>query len=146
MIRKATLADLDQLVELERTGFDSDFFTRAQFRHYLTHGRGVVLLDNARGKARGMAVVMWRNGSKSCRLYSIVVRPGQRGRGLGGRLLDAAEAHARRQDFARLVLEVRRDNATAIRFYEARGYRRFDVIPDYYQDGTDALRYVKDLA
>ena len=145
MIRKATLADLDQLVELERVGFTSDFFTRAQFRHYLTRGHGVVLLDSARGQARGMAVVMWRIGGKSCRLYDIVVRPGLRGRGLGGRLLDAAEAHARRQGCVRLVLESRRDNATAIRLYEERGYRRFDVLPDYYQDGADALRYAKDL-
>jgi len=133
-------------VELERIGFTSDIFTRAQFRHYLTRGQGVVLLDSVRGQARGMAVVMWRKGGRSCRLYDIVVRPGLRGRGLGGRLMDAAEAHARRQGCARLVLEVRRDNATAIRFYVERGYRRFDVIMDYYQDGADALRYVKDLA
>jgi ribosomal protein S18 acetylase RimI-like enzyme len=45
----------------------------------------------------------------------------------------------------RLRLEVRQDNAAAIRLYERRGYRRFAARGTYYEDGADAWRYEKCL-
>ena len=44
-----------------------------------------------------------------------------------------------------LRLEVREDNARAIRIYEQNGYRRIGREPDYYEDGATALRYEKTL-
>ena len=67
------------------------------------------------------------------------------GLGLGSLVLDAAEADARAHGCTRLRLEVRADNGAGIRLYERRGYLRFAVIPDYYEDGMEAWRYEKSL-
>jgi RimJ/RimL family protein N-acetyltransferase len=50
--------------------------------------------------------------------------PDWRGRGIGGRLLDAALSAARRAGLERIELEVFADNAAAVRLYEARGFLR----------------------
>ena len=71
----------------------------------------------------GYAVVLTRRGSRSARLYSIAVAAEAAGRGIGSRLLAAAEEAARRRGADRLHLEVRADNSTAIRLYERAGYR-----------------------
>ena len=40
---------------------------------------------------------------------------------------------------------MRADNGAGIRLYERRGYVRFAVRPDYYEDGMEAWRYEKAL-
>jgi [ribosomal protein S18]-alanine N-acetyltransferase len=65
--------------------------------------------------------------------------------GLGRQLLAAVEALARRRGAAELRLEVRPDNLSALRLYEASGYRTFDRRSRYYEDGADALRMRKPL-
>lgn len=89
----------------------------------------------------GYALVLLRRGSRVARLYSIAVDPALRGAGLGARLLADAEAQAHKAGAGALRLEVRVDNAAAIKLYERRGYRRFARLPDYYQDGAEAWRY-----
>ena len=53
----------------------------------------------------------------------LYVVPERRGEGVGGRLLDAAEAALRDRGVGVVAVEALADNADAIRFYERRGYR-----------------------
>ena len=98
------------------------------------------------GTLLGKAVVFVRRGTDIARLYSIAVADAARGRGLGVALLTAAERAARKRGAARMRLEVRQDNAAAIRLYERQGYRRFGARAHFYEDGGDAWRYEKILA
>lgn len=93
----------------------------------------------------GKAVVFFRRNSDVARLYSIAVDGRARGRGLGKALLQAVERAAQRRGCTRLRLEVRQDNAGAIRLYERLGYRRFAARVRFYEDGADAWRYEKTL-
>ena len=70
----------------------------------------------------------------------------RRGTGLGRLLLADAERVAATRRKRVLKLEVRVDNAGAIRLYERRGYRLVGRDAGYYADKTDALRYEKPLA
>ena len=54
--------------------------------------------------------------------------------------MDFAERWARRTGFSAFRLEVRDDNAGAIRFYEKRGYRQYGRLDSYYEDGHPARR------
>uniref|UniRef100_UPI002147BA8E GNAT family N-acetyltransferase n=1 Tax=Tahibacter caeni TaxID=1453545 RepID=UPI002147BA8E len=65
--------------------------------------------------------------------------------GIGAALLAAAETAARARGLQTLSLEVRRDNAAAVRLYESRGYRRIAALDAYYDDGAAAWRYAKSL-
>ncbi|BFI97548.1 MAG: hypothetical protein RSP_30580 [Rhodanobacter sp.] len=145
-VRSAELSDLDDLVALEEHSFTSDRLSRAQFRRHLDSESAKVLVAST-GPHRflGTAVVFFRKRSKVARLYSIATHHAARGQGVGTELLDAVERLAQRRRCRALRLEVRADNAGAIRLYERLGYRRLAALAKYYEDGADGWRYEKPL-
>jgi ribosomal-protein-alanine N-acetyltransferase len=72
-------------------------------------------------------------------VQTIGVRADRRGRGLASRLLSALTAEARASGCTHMMLEVRADNAAAIRLYERHGFAAISRRPAYYPDGGDAL-------
>jgi GNAT superfamily N-acetyltransferase len=79
-------------------------------------------------------------------LYWMAVAPDLRGAGIGTALLHRMEQ--RLVGAARLVVVEtagRPDYAPTRSFYEARGYRRTAVIPDFYAPGDDQVVYTKQL-
>lgn len=92
------------------------------------------------------ALCLYRKGSSIARLYSIAVADSQRGKGVSTRLLNDLAARARRKGCTRLRLEVREDNQSAMHTYERQGFAPFGMIPDYYEDGANAVRMEKPLA
>lgn len=145
-VRSAELSDLDDLVALEEQSFTSDRLSRAQFRRHLDSESAKVLVAST-GPHRflGTAVMFFRKRSGVARLYSIATHRAARGQGVGSALLDAVEQLARRRRCRALRLEVRADNAGAIRLYERLGYRRLAALAKYYEDGADGWRYEKML-
>lgn len=145
MIRRANLGDLDALVQLETQAFDSDRLSRRSFRHLLTRGNAILLVDAGRDELRGYALLRFHARSDDARLYSLAIHEHHRRQGAGAALLTAAEAAARAHGARRLVLEVREDNHAAARLYERRGFRPFGRYLDFYDDHSDALRLEKPL-
>ena len=144
-IRRATPADLDALVALERAAFTTDHLSPRQYRAHLRSSSAVILAAVDARRLLGKAVVFFRRNSDSARLYSIAVADVARGRGIGDALLKAAEAAARHHGARRMRLEVRQDNGAAVRLYERLGYRRFGSYARFYEDDADAWRYEKAL-
>jgi len=62
--------------------------------------------------------------SANARILSIAVAEAYRGRGVASCLMEKADAYFRARKVARVRLEVRPDNAAAIRVYEKLGYYR----------------------
>ena len=80
-------------------------------------------------------------------LYWMAVDPALHGAGVGTALL--AEMEQRLAGVARLVVVEtagRPDYAPTRAFYEARGYRRTAVVPDFYAPGDDQVIYTKRLS
>ena len=145
-VRRAETSDLDDLVLLEDRTFDSDRMTRDQYRRHLDSDSALVLVASAsHRKFLGTAVMFFRKGSRVARLYSLASQPESRGKGVGTALIEATEAAARQRRCVALRLEVRTDNMSAIKLYEALGYKRLGLLTAYYQDGFDGYRYEKCL-
>ncbi|HET6906809.1 MAG TPA: GNAT family N-acetyltransferase [Rhodanobacteraceae bacterium] len=144
-IRRARPPDLDALTALEEASFDHDRVSRAQFRRHIVSNSAAVLVAEERGRVLGGALLFFRRGARSARLYSIAIAHGARGQGLGKALLEAAEREARKRGSTAMRLEVRTDNAAAIALYEKRGYLRRKREPGFYENGMDAWRYRKEL-
>jgi [ribosomal protein S18]-alanine N-acetyltransferase len=144
-IRNACSADVDALQRLEAASFRSDRLSRRSLAA-LTKSPSAAFLVACRGATLlGYAVLLFRRGTKAARLYSIAVTADEAGRGVGSRLLSAAEDAARKRSAARLRLEVRADNPAAIRFYERRGYEQVGQRAGYYEDGMTALLFSRPL-
>lgn len=141
-LRKAVPTDIGALLALERL-FPGDRISRRSFAHFLTRANADVWVYEAGGRVVADAVVLYRAGSSSARLYSIVVDPSARGRGVASELVEAVETGARQRGCRRLALEVRPDNTAAIRLYEKRGYYVRRTLAQFYEDGMDALRLEK---
>ena len=121
-IRDAVPADLDRLTELEKRCFDSDRLSRRSFRKLIDSPTATCRVATADNHIVGYTLLLFRTGTGLARLYSIAADPAWRGHGLGDALMDAAEQYAHEEKRLYLRLEVRRDNAGAIRLYERRGY------------------------
>lgn len=145
-VRPARRADLPALLALEQRAFQGDRLSERQFRHHLANPSAWFAVAEVEGQLAGNALLFFRRGSAVARLYSIVVASKARGRGLGARLLVAAEAAARRRGCREVRLEVRQDNTAAIALYEGAGYQRVAKLPDYYADGAAGWRYARPIA
>lgn len=143
-IRRARVADVAALVELERT-FPTDRLSARSFRDLVRGGRADVWIYEQAGTLLGNAVVLYRRGTRIARLYSLVVTPRARGRGIGGALLDWTERNAARRRCTELRLELRPANRAATALYRKRGYEDRGLVPEFYEDGKPARRMAKRL-
>ncbi len=144
MIRHAVPADVPALVALEAV-FPTDRMSARNFQDLLRRGRGTVLVYEEGSALLGDAVVHYRRNSSTARIYSLVVEPAQRGRGIARQLLAAAETEARARNCLALRLEVRPDNTHALRLYRDLGYREERRLEQFYEDGSPAVRLSKNL-
>jgi ribosomal-protein-alanine N-acetyltransferase len=144
-VRRAELGDLDALMALEQRVFDTDQLSRRSMRRLLESRTAAMVVAEQDGRLLGVAVVLFRTGSRVARLYSIAVAPPMSGQGIGTLLLGAAEARARARGCYCMRLEVHETNAVAIARYRKCGYRQFGQVDGYYEDGGDAFRFEKTL-
>lgn len=144
MARRATLRDLPALVELEQH-FPGDRLSRRKLRYLLLKARADLWVYEESDEVLGSAVVLYRQDSPGARLYSLIVHPATRGRGVAAALLDHAEQAALERGCTLMRLEVREDNQAAIRLYDKHGYQVAGRTANYYQDHSSAIRMRKVL-
>lgn len=145
-VRRAQRRDLAALVALEDE-FPGDRMSKVSLSRLLTRDSAEVLVAEVpteRGaEVVGDAVVLFRRGYKTARLYSMIVKAPWRGRGIARELLREAEQLARERGSVSMRLEVREDNAAAIALYRNAGYEVAGRTSDYYEDHSTALRMRK---
>lgn len=147
MIRPAHRHDLATLVSIENQAFTTDRFSRRSFHYLLTKANAMTLVFEQEEQLLGYAMLLFHTGTSLARLYSLAVLPEHQGKGIGKKLIEAAEQAAQEHDCISLRLEVRCDNSSGINFYKQSGYKQFGkVVSDYYEDHMDALRFEKLLA
>ena len=144
-IRQAKPEDIALLMCIEEASFDADRLSRRSFRHLLTEGNSVTLLDETEGVARGYVTLLFRAHVALARVYSIATAPGWLGQGVASRLLAAAEELALARHCVAMRLEIRRDNLASQKLFLGHGYALFGEHAGYYEDGMDALRFEKSL-
>lgn len=139
-LRPATPADLDALVHLLGVLFtlEADFRPEPERQRrglallLAEPARAAVVVAERAGEVVGMAtaqlVVSTAQGAPSAWVEDVVVAEAARGRGIGGRLLDALEAWARARGATRLQLLADLENAPALGFYAGRGWSRTQLL------------------
>lgn len=145
VLRPADLPDLPDLVRLEAACFTSDRLSPRSWRHLIQSPGADVAVALAQERLVGAGVLLRRKRSSVGRIYSLAVDPAQRGRGLALGLLAHLALLARRQGLARLRLEVRPENTSALQLYLAQGFRPIGISLGYYQDSGACLHLERQL-
>lgn len=141
-ITDARLADLDQIVALERACFPSPW-RREFFESELRAERRL-----SRVVRDGRAIVAYCFSMyfmDEMHVNKIAVADAHRRRGIARRLMDDVLAFAREREVRTIGLEVRATNAEAQAFYRAIGFEERYRRPRYYPDGEAAVVMAVDL-
>lgn len=137
-IRRMTLDDISQVVEIERASF-SNPWSENSFRSELTQNEHsyFFVADEAN---RVIGVLGYWFIIDECHISTVAVRPEWRRRGVGQSLLSYALAQGMKQGALMATLEVRISNAAAIDLYQKFGFKIVGQRKRYYRDnGEDAL-------
>ena len=141
-IREAQLNDAKTLTALENRCFDGDQLGLRSFQRLIKQPSAHVYLIEAEdsGALAGYALMLTRKNSYWQRLYSIAIAPEFRGQGIGKRLFAYLFETAQHARCKGIRLEVKQSNQAAIELYRAFGFEIVDVLPMYYEDGSDGYR------
>lgn len=145
-IRELVEKDLFKVVEIAKY-FRYNSWTKRVFADCLqAEYSGWVVIDKQNDDIRGFIVALFQENE--CQLMNIGVYPDYWRRGLGKRLLQHLIDHARSHKIARISLEVRASNTSAISLYERNGFMQVGVRKGYYpadQGREDALIFFLNL-
>ena len=135
LIRKFEPADFPQVIDVERQVFNEhDPFYYMQF--YETCSDGFIVAQ-VNGFVVGFVVGFLASESTG-RIFSLAVRPSYQSRKLGSALLKEIIEVFRGIGVSEIILEVRKGNVKAKRFYERHGFHQTGVVERYYNDGESA--------
>jgi ribosomal-protein-alanine N-acetyltransferase len=134
---------LARVLEIEKTSFASDAYTRRMFLDLYRDCGELFLVAKRRGRVEGYIVSGVRSGEAE--IISIAVRPETRGAGVGSMLMRETLARCAASGVRRAWLMVRSGSRQAVRFYRRFGFRAAGRVADYYRDGEEALRMRKEL-
>jgi len=143
VLRPAVAGDAETMAALEPAAFPHPW-SLAQLASELGGAPSLGLVaHDAVGALAGY--VLFRRILDEAELLRLAVRPEYQRLGLATALVARGLAELRAGGCAVAFLEVRADNAAAIRFYERTGWEAAGRRPRYYPDGADALLYRRAL-
>ena len=147
-IRRSTPGDIDLLEHIEKAAFPIfQQSPRRTLRLSLSSPFQIVWFACVKQGKKELPIgsLVIHLHKHTLRIFSIAVLPEYQGKGAGITLLKLAENYALSHGFRRISLEADIDNKPLIHWYKNAGYSSTELIPDYYEDGKDALRLVFDL-
>jgi ribosomal protein S18 acetylase RimI-like enzyme len=139
-IRRAKQSDLPNIISIENDSFGKDAFSPRQLKYLLKSPNSFFYTAILNKKPIGYIILLKRKGSKTLRIYSIAIDAAARGMGIANMLIDISKVLVSKGKFRKLTLEVNENNAPAINLYHKTGFILFGHKPNYYHDGSGALR------
>lgn len=141
---------LPSLLQLARECFAYNTPTSAELRHAILRGHGalfrVATVDNDRTVA--YSLIECNQRTRSIYANATCATADVRGQGLGRLLVRLRTDLARRLGYRSIRTHIAVDNVVSLHITQAAGYRIYDTLPDYYEDGQAAhcLRLLVDAA
>lgn len=130
-VRAMQIKDADAVSRLERQIFSRPW-SRKGFIDALSLGNTIFLVAEEEGRILGYIGMYFSIDEGE--ITNVAVDPVERCRGVGAMLLDAIKKEAEHRFLARLILEVRVSNDTAIRLYERNGFMNCGIRKGFYEE------------
>lgn len=146
-MEEATLANLEELMRIERQCFTGEAFTKEQIATLLVSPDVIGLLARIDGEVAGFIIggIQSHALTKTGHVYTIDVAVKHRRRRVGVTLLNEMEEAFSKRGAKTSVLEVRVDNQAARQLYKKQGYLEAEELHNYYSKGIHGLRLAKQL-
>ncbi|TRO47724.1 N-acetyltransferase [Candidatus Bathyarchaeota archaeon] len=146
----ASSDEIDAIVEIEKKCFPGkDAYSKRQLEYLILNANSDCLIEKEDGVIRAFLIVTYRQRSLTCNIETIDVDPSFKNRGIGLKLLKAAEVEMKRRGMRWSQLEVSEGNEAALKVYKTAGYTFKERLEGYYKfehNGTrNAIRMVKAL-
>jgi len=129
--------DLDAVMEVERSSFPQPWSPGLFLHELKVPFSKTILASNGTGELLGY-ICRWIVGDE-VHILNLAVRPERRQSGVGRALVELIVREADECAARMITLEVRRENAAAIRLYRAFGFVEAGVRRNYYGRGEDAI-------
>ncbi|MGH9363374.1 MAG: GNAT family N-acetyltransferase, partial [Thermoanaerobaculia bacterium] len=143
-LRAARADDFERLLAIDRAAFPPALaYSRRELATWMG-GRGCRTLVAAEGEEVVGFVVVCRGRHGLGHLVTLDVAPGRQHRGVGSRLLAAAEEWLWESGVRAIALETAAGEAGARAFYERHGFRATRRLPGYYGGRIDGWLMVKE--
>ncbi|AWB89963.1 ribosomal protein S18-alanine N-acetyltransferase [Homoserinimonas hongtaonis] len=142
LMRRASLDDLDAIMEIESSTFGSDAWSARAMASELDnpHTYYLVAIAEDGNAIEGYSGLLAPRGGIQADIQTIAVAASARRKGLGRAMMLQMITEARQRGAREVFLEVRADNPGAQALYEQLGFEAIAVRPRYYQpDGVDAV-------
>ncbi|MDG2303084.1 MAG: ribosomal protein S18-alanine N-acetyltransferase [Candidatus Binatia bacterium] len=137
-LRPMVEGDLDQVAAIEADWAPTPWSV-ATFRNELSIPFSLARVACPRGSdAVAGYVVRWLVAGE-VHLLALAVDRAERGRGLGGLLLDQLLSEAHDERIELVTLEVEATSSIALHLYASRGFEQVRCRPNYYGSGRDAV-------
>jgi ribosomal-protein-alanine N-acetyltransferase len=138
----ASVEHVQQMYDIEKQSFTTPWSPESLLKDVADNRLATYIVAKADGKVVAYAG-FWLIFDEA-HIMNIAVRKEYRAKGIGKAILDELLKKARRQGAASVGLEVRENNAVAIRMYENAGFVKNGIRKGYYTDtGENALLMVK---
>lgn len=138
-IRQSCESDLPDVFGVLNSNLN-DFFPQDVINFFWSQWpRGQFVAVDPFGRVVGALCGSLPQPGRACIALLAVDGP-SRGHGIGSQLIDAFRLECLMEGMNVVQLEVRVDNAPAIKFYQDRGFSISEVVHGLYNDGCDAYR------
>ena len=149
-IQLAEADEIDRIFEIEQKCFPREVaYSKRQLEYLILNANSDCLVEKQDGVIRAFLIVTFRRGSLTCNIETIDVDPAFKNKGIGLKLLKAAETDMKRRGIRWSQLEVSEGNESALQLYKKAGYNFKERLEGYYRlehNGTrNAIRMVKEL-
>jgi ribosomal protein S18 acetylase RimI-like enzyme len=148
LYRPYSSEDFAALYAIEEVCFEGPLrFDRSYMRRLVESQEAATWIAEQDGRMTGFAIVEWAHemGGSVAYIETLEVLPAERGKGVGGGLLERLEFSARAANAGLIWLHVDAGNAGAVQLYESQGYVCEGREEDYYGPDRSALVYAKNL-
>ena len=142
-IRRATVLDKKDLLFIEESCFTYDKITPVQMNYLLTKAKALIVVYTHNNTPVGYAILLTPKHPKPARLYSLAVLLQFQGKQIGSHLLSEIVDHSVNLNYTSLRLEVRASQHDLIKLYKRFGFTPHKLLPNYYEDGEDGLKMIK---
>jgi [ribosomal protein S18]-alanine N-acetyltransferase len=140
-IRKIRPSDVDRIIEIERSWSHLSHWSEDSY-YRLVNDDGFTAsflaeVENESGHPLIAGFVIFHVAGTNCEVYNIAVDARHARTGIGKQLMTTVVNESLKRYASKVLLEVRKSNANAIRFYEGFGFKVLGERKNYYSNPVE---------